>query len=326
MSFSLRLSQDHDGRRLDRMLRSVWPELPLSAIMRAIRKGEVRLDSTRAREPGARVRGGQELWVPWEAPGERPAVPRRGAVPILWRGGCALVVNKPADLLVQPDVKDGDSVVTRVWSMLGTAEGGSPGFAPAAVHRLDRNTTGVLIVALRGDALRALEDAFRERLAGKRYLAIVVGRPSRELEEIDAPLLKDSEANVVRVSPEGKSARTRCRCLASDGGLSLVELELLTGRTHQARVHLAHVGCPILGDRKYGDFEANRLWRAAARRPLLHALELSFPDGLSPVLRELAGRSFRAPVPKDMRAIAVDRGWTLPADISCPGEDEDGDE
>ena len=326
MSFSLRLSQDHDGRRLDRMLRSVWPELPLSAIMRAIRKGEVRLDSTRAREPGARVRGGQELWVPWEAPGERPAVPRRGAVPILWRGGCALVVNKPADLLVQPDVKDGDSVVTRVWSMLGAAEGGSPGFAPAAVHRLDRNTTGVLIVALRGDALRALEDAFRERLAGKRYLAIVVGRPSRELEEIDAPLLKDSEANVVRVSPEGKSARTRCRCLASDGGLSLVELELLTGRTHQARVHLAHVGCPILGDRKYGDFEANRLWRATVRRPLLHALELSFPDGLSPVLRELAGRSFRAPVPKDMRAIAVDRGWTLPADISRPGEDEDGDE
>ena len=317
MSFSLRLSQDHDGRRLDRTLRSVWPELPLSAIMRAIRKGEVRLDSTRAREPGARVRGGQELWVPWEAPGERPAVPRRGTVPILWRGGCALVVNKPAD---------GDSVVTRVWSMLGAAEGGSPGFAPTAVHRLDRNTTGVLIVALRGDALRALEDAFRERLAGKRYLAIVVGRPSRELEEIDAPLLKDSEANVVRVSPEGKSARTRCRCLASDGGLSLVELELLTGRTHQARVHLAHVGCPILGDRKYGDFEANRLWRAAARRPLLHALELSFPDGLSPVLRELAGRSFRAPVPKDMRAIAVDRGWTLPADISRPGEDEDGDE
>ena len=326
MSFSLRLSQDHDGRRLDRTLRSVWPELPLSAIMRPIRKGEVRLDSTRAREPGARVRGGQELWVPWEAPGERPAVPRRGAVPILWRGGCALVVNKPADLLVQPDVKDGDSVVTRVWSMLGAAEGGSPGFAPAAVHRLDRNTTGVLIVALRGDALRALEDAFRERLAGKRYLAIVVGRPSRELEEIDAPLLKDSEANVVRVSPEGKSARTRCRCLASDGGLSLVELELLTGRTHQARVHLAHVGCPILGDRKYGDFEANRLWRATVRRPLLHALELSFPDGLSPVLRELAGRSFRAPVPKDMRAIAVDRGWTLPADISRPGEDEDGDE
>ena len=326
MSFSLRLSQDHDGRRLDRTLRSVWPELPLSAIMRAIRKGEVRLDSTRAREPGARVRGGQELWVPWEAPGERPAVPRRGTVPILWRGGCALVVNKPADLLVQPDVKDGDSVVTRVWSMLGAVEGGSPGFAPAAVHRLDRNTTGVLIVALRGDALRALEDAFRERLAGKRYLAIVVGRPSRELEEIDAPLLKDSEANVVRVSPEGKSARTRCRCLASDGGLSLVELELLTGRTHQARVHLAHVGCPILGDRKYGDFEANRLWRATVRRPLLHALELSFPDGLSPVLRELAGRSFRAPVPKDMRAIAVDRGGTLPADISRPGEDEDGDE
>ena len=82
MSFSLRLSQDHDGRRLDRTLRSVWPELPLSAIMRAIRKGEVRLDSIRARDPGARVQGGQELWVPWEAPGGRPVVPRLSLIHI----------------------------------------------------------------------------------------------------------------------------------------------------------------------------------------------------------------------------------------------------
>ena len=314
MSFSLLLSRDHDGRRLDRTLRSVWPELPLSAIMRALRKGEVRVDSVRVREPGSRVHAGQEIYVPWEAPGARPAVVRHGSVPVLWRSPGSMVVNKPADLLVQPDVKGGDSVVTRVWSMLegpsGLPSAEGPGFAPAAVHRLDRNTTGALIVALRGDVLRALETLFRERRVGKRYLAVVSGRPPEEA-EIDAPLLKDAEANRVQVSPQGKSALTRCRCLARDGELALVSLELLTGRTHQARVHMAHIGCPILGDRKYGDFEANRRWRTALRRPLLHAFELSFPDGLTSPLEELAGRAFRAPLPRDMGSLAEARGWNL---------------
>lgn len=303
MSTSLVLTQDHDGRRLDRTLRSLWPSLPLSAIMRAIRKGEVRLDAARAHEPGLRLRAGQELHVPWEAPGRAHTAPRRwGRVPVLWQGNCTLVVNKPAGLLVQPDEKGGDSVITRVWGM-GEERA-------AAVHRLDRNTTGVLAVALRGDALRALEDLFRARRVRKSYLAVVLGRAPEDA-EIDAPLLKDSEANKVQVSPEGRPARTLCRRLAWDGELSLVSVELLTGRTHQARVHLAHVGCPILGDRKYGDFEANRRWKNV-RRPLLHALELAFPEGLTGPLEELEGRTFRAPLPQDMGELARERGWELP--------------
>ena len=321
MSCNLNLSQDHDGRRLDRTLRSLWPEVPLSAIMRALRKGEVRLNSARVREPGTRVSAGQSLYVPWEAPGtpseERPA--RRGTVPILWRGERALIVNKPADLLVQPDVKGGDSVITRVWAMMeGEAASGShsPGYRPAAVHRLDRNTTGVLAVALRGDALRALEALFKERRVSKRYLAIVVGcapdssklKSHGDAWEVDAPLLKDAEANIVRVSREGQSARTRCRRLAGGGELSLMSVELLTGRTHQARVHLAHIGCPILGDRKYGSFEANRRWKGQAKRPMLHAFELEFPASLPPALSELAGRTFRAPLPEDMQKIIEGMG------------------
>lgn len=305
MSCSLILSRDHDGRRLDRTLRSIWPAVPLSAIMRSLRKGEVRLDSVRVREPGTRVRAGQELYVPWEGPEER-SFERRGTVPVLWRGDAALVVNKPANLLVQPDVKDGDSVITRVWSMVGGREAG---FAPAAVHRLDRNTTGALVVALRGDALRGLERLFKERRVVKRYLAIVVGR-SREAGEIDAPLLKDAEANTVRVASEGKRALTRYRRLAGDDGMSLVAIDLLTGRTHQARVHMAHAGFPILGDRKYGCFEANRS-QGEVRRPLLHAFELGFPEGLDGPLAELSGRTFRAPLPEEMQAVAVRRGWDV---------------
>ena len=304
MSHSLILSSDHDGRRLDRTLRSIWPALPLSAIMRALRKGEVRLDSVRAREPGTRVRAGQELHVPWEGPEERTVERRWGTVPILWRGRSALVADKPANLLVQPDVKDGDSVITRVWGMVGGREAG---FAPAAVHRLDRNTTGALVVALEGGALRVLERLFKERRVAKRYLAIVVGR-APESGEVDAPLLKDAEANSVRVDRNGKSALTRYRRLASSGsgeGLSLVSIELLTGRTHQARVHMAHAGFPILGDRKYGCFEANRRWTDRVRRPLLHAFELGFPERLDGSLDELSGRTFRAPLPVDMRALVA---------------------
>jgi 23S rRNA pseudouridine955/2504/2580 synthase len=223
----------------------------------------------------------------------------------VWRGEHAVVINKPANLLVQPDVKGGDSVVTRIWGMFGV---GGPGFSPAAVHRLDRNTTGALVVALSGEALRGLERLFKERLVTKRYLAVVVGAlPEKGF--IDAPLLK--EELTVRVG-EGKTAQTRYRRLSTDGQFSLASLELLTGRTHQARVHMAHIGCPILGDRKYGNIEINRRHRAEARRPLLHAYELGFPGGweLPETLLELRGKTFRAELPQDMAALLNERGWS----------------
>lgn len=309
MSCKIILTKDHEGRRLDRTIRSIWPALPLSAIMRSLRKGEVRLDAVRAHEAGTRVHAGQELYVPWEEPGVGRPVPNRGTVPVIRRGENFLIVNKPVDLLVQPDVKDGDSVVTRIWSMFGS---GGPGFSPAAVHRLDRNTTGALVVALSGEALRELERLFKERLVGKRYLAVVVGdMPHRG--DVDAPLEKDEVNNIVRVGREGKTARTRYTRLAGDGKLSLASIELLTGRTHQARVHMAHIGHPILGDRKYGNIEANRLWKAHARRPLLHAFELSFPTNVSDALADLAGETFRAELPADMKAIIGERGWMVGA-------------
>jgi 23S rRNA pseudouridine955/2504/2580 synthase len=298
MSCKVIVTQDHNGRRLDRTIRSIWPALPLSAIMRAIRRGEVRLDAVRAKDAGLRVCGGQELYVPWEEPELHGKIPRWGAVPILWRGENVVVIDKPANLLVQPDVKGGDSVVTRIWSMFGA---GGPGFSAAAAHRLDRNTTGALVVALSGEALRELERLFEKRLVTKRYLAVVVGAlPEEGL--IDAPLLKDELRNFVRVGG-GKTARTRYRCLATDGELSLASVELLTGRTHQARVHLAHIGCPILGDRKYGNIEVNRRRHAEARRPLLHAYELGFPRDLTEPLLELSSKTFRAPPPEDMNGL-----------------------
>jgi RluA family pseudouridine synthase len=331
MSCKVIISGDHEGRRLDHVIRSIWPALPLSALMRAIRKGEVRLDAARTREPGARVHSGQELYVPWEEPEDKrrgfpeqrgprekrgPSFERpRRDLPILWRGENVLIVNKPAGLLVQPDVKDGDSVVTRVWSLFGA---GTPGFSPAAVHRLDRNTTGVLAVALSGDALRALEGLFRDRLVTKRYLAVVAGTPPAS-GTVDVPLLKDEAKGIVRAGL-GKTAKTRYERLDGKqplidanigaksepflkGELSLVSIELLTGRTHQARAHMAHIGHPILGDGKYGNFLMNRRWKTLAKRPLLHAFELGFPSEVPEALRALAEKTFRAELPEDMAVL-----------------------
>jgi 23S rRNA pseudouridine955/2504/2580 synthase len=283
--------------------------------MSAIRKGQVRLDAVRAREAGTRVSSGQELYVPWEPPdaeAKRAGERRWGTVPVLWRGENVAVIDKPANLLVQPDVKGGDSVVTRIWGMFAhDSLGFSLGFSPAAVHRLDRNTTGVLVVALSGEALRELERLFRERLIAKRYLAVVVGSlPDEGL--IDVPLLKDEARNMVtagagkKAGEKGeKTARTRYRRLPArgdlfaDGSLSLASIELLTGRTHQARAHMAYIGHPILGDRKYGNIEMNRRMKHVGR-PMLHAAELEFPGGLSGALLEVSGRKFRSKPPEDM--------------------------
>ena len=310
MSFLLKISSDHDGRRIDKVLRAIFPNVPLSAIMRALRKGEVILDSKRAREPDIRVAGGQELYIPWdvekeaittESGKEASMVRKLPDVSYIYKDDAVCIVNKPADLLVQPDIKGGDSVITRVWAMFGK---GVQGFAPAAVHRLDRNTTGALAVAMSGGALRELELLFKERRIQKIYLAIVAGK-APESGDIKAPLLKDEGNNFVCVDPKGKPSHSRFEKISDGDGFSVVSVELLTGRTHQARVHLAHAGIPILGDQKYGRLPDNRNARKMGiERPLLHAWKIVFPDKINDkLLSAVAGKCFTAPPPDDIRSL-----------------------
>ena len=303
MSYSVKISQDDNDRRLDRILRGFFKHVTLGEIMKSIRKGEIRVNSQRVREPGTKIFAGDELIVPWALKDENDDEANEkkifahnswGKIKILFQGENVLILNKPAGILVQPDEAGGDSVISRVWGVTGSK-------SPAAVHRLDRNTTGVLAVALHGEALRALEELFKNRSVRKFYLAIVTGRAPEEI-IINAPLLKDSENNLVSVSEKGLNAVTKCERLAVDksGKFSLVKLELLTGRTHQARVHMAHIKHPVLGDRKYGDFKINKSLKQIPR-PLLHAYELEFPEKLSPALKEIEGKIFRAPLPDDMK-------------------------
>lgn len=308
MGYKLHISPSDDGRRLDKTIRSIWPALPLGVVMKGIRTGGVRLDGKKA-ACDVRITAGQELYVPWGGPAEREEGFRyRRTLPVLYEDERLLAVNKPENLLVQPDRKDQDNVLDRVKYMR-SLEGAEE--RAYAVHRLDRNTTGVLLVALSGVTLRILQDAFRAREIHKTYLAVVSGVPSAK-GEIDGPLLKDPLSNTVKVDPSGKEALTRYRLLAGGGDVSLVEIDLVTGRSHQARVHMASIGHSILGDIRYGSEEINAKWRKRGiRRPLLHSFQVVFGD-LRGELEDLSGMRIAAPLPEDMGELLRSRGWKPP--------------
>ncbi len=295
MSKEFYVTADQSGRRIDRLLRGMWPWVPLGAVMKAIRTGEVRLDARKVR-PDTRVEEGQFLQVPWEdaMPDQRTAdrdvrIPVRNSLETIYRDEYLWIINKPAGLLTQPDTKGGDSLITRVLTELAWTRSD---FRPSTVQRLDRNTSGAVIVALTGPSLRHLSELIRERRIRKIYLAVVQGR-TEESGEIDLPVLKDPSSNTVRIDPDGQKALTRYRSISYGNGWSGVEAELVTGRSHQARVHFAAVGHPIIGDIKYGGDVKK------AKRPLLHAYSLVFPDdeGLP---ENIKNREFTAPLPKDM--------------------------
>ncbi len=292
--YEFKVSRHDDGRRLDRVLRGLWPTVPLSAIMRSIRKGEVRICGQRA-QPSSRLCEGERVSVPWEAPSARGARPMPGPVDVVYIDEHVLVANKPAGLLSQPSSRTSDSLLGRIVAIYGR-EGG---FSPTLVHRLDRNTSGLIMAALDGISLRALSVVMRERKVFKRYWAIVAGDlPDRG--EIDLPLEKDTESNITFVSQKGSRALTRYRAISRWKGFTLAEMELVTGRPHQIRVHLAAIGYPIVGDVKYGGLKARR-WENVVR-PLLHARELSFGD-MPDALSALSNMRFIAPLPPDFERL-----------------------
>ena len=302
----LEVGEEAGGQRLDNFLLKIAKGVPKSHIYRIVRSGEVRVNKGRVAAE-YRLKPGDRIRVPPIRTAERPS---QAAVPvrdfeIAWEDEALIVIDKPSGLAVH----GGSGVSFGVIEQLRRAR-------PLAkflelAHRLDRETSGLLVVARKRMALTRLHDQFRDGGIGKRYLALVKGRWRNELQHVRLPLHKyltaDGERRV-SVNPEGKPAHSIVRLVARWENFSLVEVELKTGRTHQIRVHLAHLGFPIAGDDKYGDFALNKtLQKTGLGRMFLHAAKLALPHPLSGAPMEL-----ESPLPPELRSFTdkLDRNET----------------
>jgi len=266
------------GQRIDNFLMRRLKGVPRSVIYRILRRGEVRVNAGRI-GPDYRLAAGDQVRVPpVRTAAERPAAqPAAGlsatlAASILYEDDSLLVVNKPAGLAVH----GGSGLSYGVIEALRVLRPGERELE--LVHRLDRDTSGCLMLAKRRSLLRLLHSLQREGRIEKRYLALLAGRWRRGAARVDAPLRKSvlqGGERMVKVAADGKEAVTEFRVVQRYADSTLVEAGLVTGRTHQIRVHAAHLGTPILGDAKYGDAEANRRYRQLGlRRLFLHAAAL----------------------------------------------------
>lgn len=280
---SVRLVQvgtEQAGQRIDNFLLRLCKGVPKSHIYKAIRSGEVRVNKGRT-SADYRVEEGDTVRIPPirlpRADEPRPVPP--ACFPVIYEDDAMLVINKPAGVAVH----GGSGVSFGVIEQLRAARPQAP-FLELA-HRLDRETSGLLIIAKKRKALVALHDMMREGGGRKHYQALVVGDWVNDRQHIRLPLLKWLTAageRRVRVDAQGKAAHTIITMQKRYGRYSLVGAELRTGRTHQIRVHLASSGHPIVGDDKYGSDEVRAHFaRLGLERMFLHAGRLELPHPLS---------------------------------------------
>lgn len=301
------VTEEEEGQRLDNYLLKVCKGVPKSHVYRILRSGEVRVNKKRAdaayriqvgdvlRLPPIRVSAKVEEVLAAEVAGQA----MKADLPILYEDDALLVINKPAGIAVHGGSGVSFGVIEALRQQRPQAK------LLELAHRLDRETSGILLVAKKRSALTALHDMFREggqgRGADKRYLVAVQGRWMDPLRNVRLPLLKyllENGERRVSVNPEGKASHTVFRLLARWERFSLLEAQLKTGRTHQIRVHLSHLGYPILGDEKYGDFALNKsLHKEGLKRMFLHAWKMDFAH---PITGEPL--SLEAPLPEPLGA------------------------
>jgi 23S rRNA pseudouridine955/2504/2580 synthase len=294
----LEVGEDGAGQRIDNYLLKVLKGVPKSHVYRILRSGEVRVNKGRS-TADRRLELGDRVRLPpirLAEPKDAAAVPARDFT-VVFEDEAMMVIDKPAGVAVHGGSGVDFGVIEQIRKTRPTAK-----FLELA-HRLDRETSGLLLIGKKRAALTRLHDLFRDGGIDKRYLALVKGHWRDKLRNVRLPLHKyltaDGERRV-RVDPEGKEAhsimRLKGRRKTPMGEFSLLEVELRTGRTHQIRVHLAHLGFPILGDEKYGDFPLNKdLQKGGLKRMFLHAASMRLPHPLSGEKLQL-----EAPLPPEL--------------------------
>jgi len=301
------VDEESAGQRLDNFLVRVLKGVPKSHLYRIVRSGEVRINGRRA-EVSYRILAGDEVRVPpirVSAPEDlqkKPAIAARAArveFPVLFEDESLLVIDKPSGIAVHGGSGLDFGVIEALREQRPEAR-----FLELA-HRLDRETSGILLIGKKRSSLKVLHDMFRHGGSDKRYFALVSGQWTESVKDVRVPLTKyltdQGERRVSVGGDEGKFSHTIFRKRLSGTRFSLVEAQLKTGRTHQIRVHLAHCGFPIAGDDKYGDFALNKhLAGEGLKRMFLHAWKIRFPH---PVSGEMM--TVEAPLPSELEGFVA---------------------
>jgi len=305
-TINVRLEPAHAGWRLDRALAAAVPTLSRERLKALIRSGAVEAKGAAVRDPATKVKGDERLSVTVPEPTPAHNEPQDIPLTIVFEDEHLLVVDKPAGLVVHPAAGNFDgTLVNALLHHCGGSLSGIGGVArPGIVHRIDKDTSGLLVVAKTDVAHEGLAKQFAAHSIDRRYLAIVSGVPRTSGGVIDAPLARSS-ANRKKIAivegSRGKRAVTHWKRLGVLRDAALVECRLETGRTHQVRVHMASIGHPLVGDPVYGrsgKTHGKLLKELGFHRQALHAAELGFTH---PVTKSRL--SFSSPMPSDMQLL-----------------------
>ncbi|MGO9589825.1 MAG: RluA family pseudouridine synthase [Candidatus Acidiferrales bacterium] len=310
------VSAEDGGQRLDRFLVSQLPELSRARIQSLMDEGRVQVDGA-SRRASHRVAPGEYVAV--EIPPPPPAGVEAEAIPldVLYEDADVAVINKPAGMIVHPGA--GANAGTLVAALLyrfgsgGLSSIGGP-LRPGIVHRLDKDTSGAIVVARTDEAHRKLVEDFQERLVQKTYVALLHGKIKGEAGTVDLPVSRDlrRRSRMTARRREGRAARTDWRVRLRLGAFTFIEADLRTGRTHQIRVHFSALGCPVIGDTLYGAPRHERVdsqLLAPLGRNFLHAARVAFDHPRTAKRIEI-----RAPLPAELRDYLVALGSATKAD------------
>lgn len=295
----LSLTADADGLRLDQFVAFAVSSLSRTEVQRLIKAGEILVDG-KPQKSSYRLTAGEAITVHLPAPQDRTVLAEDIPLDVLYQDADLVAINKPAGMVVHPAHGSESGTLVNAalarWPEMRRVTGEE---RAGVVHRLDKDTSGVIVMAKTSAALKALQAQFKAHTTKKRYLALVEGIPPSSRGVIEAPIARDPrQRKRMAVVPKGRPAVTRYELLEDFGSHSLVDIDLLTGRTHQVRVHFAWLGHPVAGDRIYG---YRKLTIPLKDRIFLHAaaLEVDSPS-TGQRLR------FEAPLPPELSAILDD--------------------
>ena len=300
------INESENGLSLEKYIYKVLPIAPMSFIQKLFRKKDVKVNGHH-QDKKYRLTTNDKVAIYINDEQFDEFQKEKALIPnliikdwIIYEDKNVLFVNKPRGLLVQKSAPNDETLDQLVIEYLMATNQYDPnkelGFIPGPAHRLDRNTSGIVAFGKNHDTLTMLFELFKKHdLINKHYLALVVGNVEKDKDTITAPLKKDEKNNKVVVAKDGKTAKTVYKVIKRYNGYTLLDVTLLTGRTHQIRVHMSYINHPVVGDSKYGDFEANREFKNKYHfaNQFLHAYKIGFGDLKEP-LTNLSRKEFTA--------------------------------